>query len=68
MAEIKPDGTGHKTIKLTPVGTGTPENEGVGTSTVRVSRAALKPQAPAEDLEKTQAIPQNRSIPRSAKS
>ncbi|HBJ95906.1 MAG TPA: hypothetical protein DDZ11_05505 [Lentisphaeria bacterium] len=67
MAEIKPDGTGHKTIKLTPVGTGTPENEGVGTSTVRVSRAALKPQAPAEDLEKTQAIPLKKLKPLAAK-
>lgn len=67
MAEIKPDGTGHKTIKLTPVGTGTPENEGVGTSTVKVSRAALKPQAPAEDLEKTQAIPLKKLKPLAAK-
>ena len=66
MAEIKPEGSGHKTIKLTPVGT-TPENEGVGTSTVKVSRAAQKPQAPAEDLEKTQAIPLKKLKPLAAK-
>ena len=66
MAEIKPEGSGHKTIKLTPVGT-TPENEGVGTSTVKVGRAAQKPQAPAEDLEKTQAIPLKKLKPLAAK-
>lgn len=66
MAEIKPEGSGHKTIKLTPVGT-TPENEGVGTSTVKVGRAVQKPQAPAEDLEKTQAIPLKKLKPLAAK-
>ena len=66
MAEIKPEGSGHKTIKLTPGGT-TPENEGVGTSTVKVGRAAQKPQTPAEDLEKTQAIPLKKLKPLAAK-
>lgn len=55
---------GHRTIKLTPMNVQTPSaEEGGDTSTVKVSRASLKPKIPVPpaaasgDLEKTQAIP-----------